>query len=64
MHNNSLDVTIETTLHQLIMGVDPSLTPNQWSVTSNAVAHNQVQQLIEWCALATVAINNKGQGVP
>ena len=64
VHNNSLNATLKTTPHQLLMGIDPPLTPNQWSIASNAVAHDQVQQLIEQHALAAAAINNKGQEVP
>ena len=29
VHNNSLNATIKTTPHQLLMGIDPLLTPNQ-----------------------------------
>ena len=40
VHNNSLNATLKTTPHQLIMGIDPPLTPNQRSIASNAVAHD------------------------
>ena len=46
------------------MGINPPLTPNQQSIASNAVAHDQVQQLIKRHALATAAINSKGQEIP
>ena len=32
VHNNSLNATLKTTPHQLITGVDPPLTPNQWNI--------------------------------
>ena len=55
---------LKMTPHQLIMGIDPPLTPNQQNIASNAVAHDRVQQLIERRALAAAAINSKGQEVP
>ena len=40
VHNNSLNATMKTTPHQLIMGIDPPLTPNQRGIASNATAHD------------------------
>ena len=40
VHNNSLNAMLKATPHQLIMGIDPPLTPNQRSIASNEVAHN------------------------
>ena len=47
VHNNSINAMLKTTPHQLIMGIDPPLTPNQRSVANNAAAHDRVQQLME-----------------
>ncbi len=57
VHNNSQNATIRTSLNQLLIGLEPPVTPNQAEGANNPLAEQRVRQLREWRILATQALN-------
>ena len=59
VHNNLANTTMGKTPHQLLIGVTPPLSPDQQNDANNMLAHNQVQLLNQYRALAVEALNRK-----
>ena len=59
VHNNLTNATTGKTPHQLLIGITPPLSPEQKNDANNVLAHDQVQLLNQYRALAVEALNRK-----
>ena len=57
VHNNLSNATTGRTPHQLLIGVTPPLSAEQKNDANNVLAHDQVQLLNQYRALAVEALN-------
>ena len=57
VHNNSQNTTIRTSPNQLLISLEPPVTPSQAEGASNPLAEQRVRQLRERRILAMQALN-------
>ena len=59
VHNNLANATTGKMPHQLLIGITPPLSSEQQNDANNVLAHDQVQLLNQYHALAVEALNCK-----
>ena len=59
VHNNRMNATIKRSLHQLLLGFNPPLSPDWTNVTSNPLVREQVEMLKWHHEMVAEAINKK-----
>ncbi len=62
VHNNLQNATIRMSPNQLLIGLEPPMTPSQAEGTSNPLAEQRVRQLREQRMLAMQALNRVANG--
>ena len=61
VHNNLVNATMGKTPHQLLIGISPPLSLEQQNNANNVLAHDQVQLLNQYHALAVEALNRRAK---